>query len=317
MAERACAATDNPWPRRVQDILNEMDFFLTDCAVGAVLNFVLIWSHSCPGARASILDRNISSPPHPPTLSTPATSCPPPPPPLLEPTPIPIPASLLLAASPVTLRVPAPTRTSAAAHPHASLTHLHVSLTGGGARDRLLAPSVAVKAGSGVMAAQLSKLPSFVFESGKFTLGQRAGAGLYKGMLFGGCGFLGSVGGTSLAYLIFMARQAAAGSEGTKVPPPGHANGGQRLGRLRGASGCGHAACSVMQRRGVCWSVEGGGASRQGTFPGWLPVVETLLCLTRVGLVIIARPQVNFPRFFRTSVNVWSEKYKLARVKKR
>ncbi|KAJ1480832.1 hypothetical protein T484DRAFT_1955827 [Baffinella frigidus] len=112
---------------RGKDILNEMDFFLTDCAVGAVLNFVLIW---------------------------------------------------------------------------------------------LLAPSVAVKAGSGVMAAQLSKLPSFVFESGKFTLGQRAGAGLYKGMLFGGCGFLGSVGGTSLAYLIFMARQAAAGSEGTKKELP-------------------------------------------------------------------------------------------------
>ena len=27
----------------MQDILNELDFFLTDCAVGAVLNFVLIW----------------------------------------------------------------------------------------------------------------------------------------------------------------------------------------------------------------------------------------------------------------------------------
>ena len=107
----------------MQDILNELDFFLTDCAVGAVLNFVLIW---------------------------------------------------------------------------------------------LLAPTVAAKAGPGPFAAQLSKLPAFVFESGQFTLGQRAGAGLYKGSLFGACGFLGSVGGTSLAYMIFMARQAAAGGEAKK-----------------------------------------------------------------------------------------------------
>ena len=88
-------------------------------------------------------------------------------------------------------------------------------------RDRLLAPSAAVKTGSGVLAAQLSKLPAYVFESGKFTLGQRAGAGLYKGTLFGACGFVGSVGGTSLAYGIFMARQAALGEQGTKVSSHG------------------------------------------------------------------------------------------------
>ena len=111
----------------MQDILNELDFFLTDCVVGAVLNFVLIW---------------------------------------------------------------------------------------------LLAPTVAAKAGPGPFAAQLSKLPAFVFESGQFTLGQRAGAGLYKGSLFGACGFLGSVGGTSLAYMIFMARQAAAGGEAKKKELP-------------------------------------------------------------------------------------------------
>eukprot|EP00961_Rhodomonas_salina_P303332 3941196-Rhodomonas_salina.3 len=99
---------------RGKDLLKELDFFLTDCAVGAVLNFVLIWSAL---RRNPLLNRVISQ--------------------------------------------------------------------------------------------QLAKLPAFIFAEGKYTLAQRAGAGLYKGSLFGACGFVGSVGGTSLAYMLFLIRQMA------------------------------------------------------------------------------------------------------------
>ena len=100
---------------RGKDLLKELDFFLTDCAVGAVLNFVLIW---------------------------------------------------------------------------------------------LLAPTVAAKAaGSGAIGKYIGTLPSFVLAEGKYTVGQRAMSGLYKGSLFAGCGFLGSVGGTSLAFMLLKVRQ--------------------------------------------------------------------------------------------------------------
>eukprot|EP00287_Rhodomonas_sp_CCMP768_P017287 CAMPEP_0202816580 /NCGR_PEP_ID=MMETSP1389-20130828/7032_1 /ASSEMBLY_ACC=CAM_ASM_000865 /TAXON_ID=302021 /ORGANISM="Rhodomonas sp., Strain CCMP768" /LENGTH=378 /DNA_ID=CAMNT_0049488647 /DNA_START=26 /DNA_END=1162 /DNA_ORIENTATION=+ len=113
---------------RGKDLLNELDFFLTDCAVGAVLNFVLIW---------------------------------------------------------------------------------------------LLAPTVRQSAATGAIAQQLSRLPAFVFAEGQYSLAQRAAAGLYKGSLFGACGFVGSVGGTSLAYLLFLIRQMAdpeAGSSEKRLP---------------------------------------------------------------------------------------------------
>ena len=100
---------------RGKDLLKELDYFLTDCAVGAVLNFVLIW---------------------------------------------------------------------------------------------LLAPTVAVRAAtSGSLGTYISTLPAFVLAEGKFTVGQRAMAGLYKGSLFAFCGFLGSVGGTTLAFMLLKIRQ--------------------------------------------------------------------------------------------------------------
>lgn len=54
------------------------------------------------------------------------------------------------------------------------------------------------------MALAVSKLPPFVFADGKYTVAQRIGAGLYKGGLFSACGFIGSLGGTTLAYCLFQ-----------------------------------------------------------------------------------------------------------------
>ena len=112
---------------RGKDLLKEMDFFLTDCAVGAVLNFVLIW---------------------------------------------------------------------------------------------LLAPSVAAKAGSSGLARYVNKLPSFVMAEGSYSVGQRAMSGLYKGSLFAFCGFLGSVGGTSLAFALLKVRQLIDPANNADKPLP-------------------------------------------------------------------------------------------------
>lgn len=54
------------------------------------------------------------------------------------------------------------------------------------------------------MALAISKLPPFVLADGKYTLAQRVGAGVYKGGLFSACGFAGSLGGTTLAYMLFQ-----------------------------------------------------------------------------------------------------------------
>ena len=113
---------------RGKDLLKELDYFLTDCAVGAVLNFVLIW---------------------------------------------------------------------------------------------LLAPSVAAKAaGSNALANYVAKLPAFVLAEGSYTVGQRTMAGLYKGSLFAACGFLGSVGGTSIAFMLLKIRQLIDPANNADKPLP-------------------------------------------------------------------------------------------------
>ncbi len=64
-------------------------------------------------------------------------------------------------------------------------------------------------------------LPANVFAEGPFSLKQRLGAGLYKGALFGLCGFMGSVGGTSLAYLLFLLRRItnpSSAKDGNELP---------------------------------------------------------------------------------------------------
>ena len=100
---------------RGKDVLKELDYVLTDCAVGAVLNFVLIW---------------------------------------------------------------------------------------------LLAPTVAVRAASSsALGNYVAKLPAFVLAEGSYSVGQRAMAGVYKGSLFAFCGFLGSLGGTTLSFLLLKVRQ--------------------------------------------------------------------------------------------------------------
>jgi len=112
---------------RGKDLLKELDFFLTDVAVGAVLNFVLIW---------------------------------------------------------------------------------------------LLAPSVAAQTGKGALAKYVGTLPSFVLAEGKYSVGQRAMAGLYKGSLFAACGFMGSVGGTSVAFALIKIRQLLDPANNADKPLP-------------------------------------------------------------------------------------------------
>jgi len=113
---------------RGKDLLKELDYFLTDCAVGAVLNFVLIW---------------------------------------------------------------------------------------------LLAPTVAVKAaGSSALSSYVAKLPAFVLAEGSYSVGQRAMSGLYKGSLFAVCGFLGSVGGTSIAFMLLKLRQLIDPANNADKPLP-------------------------------------------------------------------------------------------------
>ena len=112
---------------RGKDLLKELDFFLTDCAVGAVLNFVLIW---------------------------------------------------------------------------------------------LLAPTVAAQTGTGAFAKYVGTLPSFVLAEGRYSVGQRAMSGLYKGSLFAACGFMGSVGGTSLAFMLLKVRQLLDPANAADKPLP-------------------------------------------------------------------------------------------------
>jgi hypothetical protein len=54
-----------------------------------------------------------------------------------------------------------------------------------------------------------------------FNAAQRVGAGVYKGTLFSACGFLGSLGGTTLAYLLFQIRRLTnQGSDGKDAALP-------------------------------------------------------------------------------------------------
>jgi hypothetical protein len=86
----------------------------------------------------------------------------------------------------------------------------------------LLAPTVrASSASTPLITTQLSLLPANIFAEGCYTLNQRLAAGLYKGILFGLCGFMGSVGGTSLAYLVFLLRRItnpSSAKDGKELP---------------------------------------------------------------------------------------------------
>lgn len=69
--------------------------------------------------------------------------------------------------------------------------------------------------------AKLALLPANIFAEGSYSLKQRIGAGVYKGVLFGLCGFMGSVGGTSLAYLLFLVRRItnpSSAKDGKELP---------------------------------------------------------------------------------------------------
>ena len=68
---------------------------------------------------------------------------------------------------------------------------------------------------------KLALLPANIFAEGSFSFRQRIAAGMYKGALFGLCGFLGSVGGTSLAYLLFLVRRItnpSSAKDGKELP---------------------------------------------------------------------------------------------------
>ena len=76
----------------------------------------------------------------------------------------------------------------------------------------LLTPSIGAAAGGFA-----SGLPASVFSPGQYGVAKRVGAFLYKGGLFAGCGFAGSVLGTSLSQGLLLVRTAAARFSGKKT----------------------------------------------------------------------------------------------------
>lgn len=88
----------------------------------------------------------------------------------------------------------------------------------------LLTPAFGARAGGGALA----KLPANLFAGGDYSLAMRAGGFLYKGALFAGCGFVGSLLGTSASQGLLLLRRAAGALSGKKAEG-GNAEGDKEL----------------------------------------------------------------------------------------
>lgn len=90
----------------------------------------------------------------------------------------------------------------------------------------LLTPTIGGSVvGAGVIGkvmGRMGMLPANVFSKGAFSMTQRAGSFAYKGVLFAGCGFAGSLFGTSMSQMLIGVRRLLAkegeGGEAKQLP---------------------------------------------------------------------------------------------------